>query len=236
MERESAGTSGDNVLRNIINKHLKLNPDAKKVILDNNTSKLSSFIEFLEKSNYVIKPFDKGIKKLTHDHKGKKYSRFGAGLGGLRDPAQELPAHAYFGNLVIMLSKLYYKNILSLKTKTGRAIDGLTNTKVSNHFVDIIMDMYADKDVSGLVNSLKGDEKNLMNSIIFQAGLHKKFKVNTNESLSGLKEKHKIIEGEILAGNNNPELIDELKKVLMKLHHLGAFSIPAVNKYLKQFE
>ena len=83
---------------------------------------------------------------------------------------------------------------------------------------------------------MKGDEKNLMNSIIFQAGLHKKFKVNTNESLSGLKEKHKIIEGEILAGNNNPELINELKKVLMKLYHLGAISIPAVNKYLKQFK
>ena len=33
----------------------------------------------------------------------------------------------------------------------------------------------------------------------------KKYKVNTSESLSGLKEKHKIKEDEILAGNNNPE-------------------------------
>ena len=41
----------------------------------------------------------------------------------------------------------------------------------------------------------------LMNSILFQAGLHKKFKVNTNESLKGLKEKHKIVEGEILTLN-----------------------------------
>ena len=64
----------------------------------------------------------------------------------------------------------------------------------------------------------------------------KKYKVNTSESLSGLKEKHKIIEGEILAGNNNPELINELKQVLMKLHHLGAISIPSIKKYLKQFE
>ena len=30
-------------------------------------------------------------------------------------PAQKLPAQAYFGYLVILLSKLYYKNILSLK-------------------------------------------------------------------------------------------------------------------------
>ena len=77
--------------------------------------------------------------------------------------------------------------------------------------------------------------KKLMNNILFQAGLHKKFKVNTNETLSGLKEKLKIIEGEILAGNNNPELINELKEVLMKIHHLGAISIPAIKKYLYNF-
>ena len=51
------------------------------------------------------------------------------------------------------------------------------------------MDMYADKDVSGFIDSLKSDETNLMNSIIFEAGLPEKFIVNTNESLSGLKQK-----------------------------------------------
>ena len=145
-------------------------------------------IEFLEKTSpYKLEPMAKGINvKYLRDSYGKKYSRFGAGLSGIRDPEKKLPAHAYFGNLVIMLSKLYYKNILPLKHKPGRAIDGLPNTKVSNHFVDIIMDMYADKDVSGLIDSLKRDEKKLMNSILFQAGLHKKFKANTSESLSGL--------------------------------------------------
>ena len=135
-----------------------------------------------------------------------------------------------------MLHKLYYKNILALKSKSGRAIDGLTNAKVSNNFVDIIMVMYANKDVSGQIKNLKTDEKHLLNSIIYQAGLHKKFNVNTNESLTGLKEKHKIIEGEILAGNNNPELVKELKNVLLKIHHFGAISIPAIQKYLKQFQ
>ena len=151
QERESAGSNGDNLLRNIITKYLKLDAQAKKDILNNNTSKISSLVEFLEKGPCQIKPLDKGIKKIIHNINGKKYSRLGAGLGGLRDPAQELPAHAFFGNLVIMLSKLYYKNILSLKSKTGRSMEGLTNTKVSNHFVDIIMDMYANKDVSGLI-------------------------------------------------------------------------------------
>ena len=43
--------------------------------------------------------------------------------------------------------------------------------------------MYNRKVVSGLINDLKRDEKKLMNSILFQAGLHNKFKVNTSETL-----------------------------------------------------
>ena len=120
--------------------------------------------------------------------------------------------------------------------KSGRAIDGLRNSKVSNLFVDIIMDIYANKDISGSMKALNTDETNLMNNILYQAKLHKKYTSNTNETLSQLKEQHKVIEGEILAGNNNPELLKELKNVLMKLHHFKAISIPAINKYLKNFE
>jgi septum formation topological specificity factor MinE len=67
------------------------------------------------------------------------------------------------------------------------------------------------------------------------AGLHKNFKTSTNETLSTIKERFKIVEGEILAGNNNPEVMSELKELLLKLHHLNAISIYALRKYLKQF-
>ncbi len=65
-----------------------------------------------------------------------------------------------------MLSKLHYNNILSVKIKSDCAIDGFRNAKVSNLFVDIIMIMYADKDVSSLIKDLSLDEKNIMNSIM----------------------------------------------------------------------
>ena len=217
---------------------MKLSKLQKDNILTKNIT-VKNLIERLEKpvanGGYDVKPLDKTKIKTKYfiDASGKKYSRFGAGL---KDPEQDIPTYAEFGNMMIMLHKLYYKNILALKLKSGRAIDGLTNAKVSNNFVNIIMDMYANKDVSGQIKNLKTDEKHLLNSIIYQAGLHKKFNVNTNESLTRLKEKHKIIEGEILAGNNNPELVNELKNVLLKIHHLGAISIPAIQKYLKQFQ
>jgi hypothetical protein len=83
---------------------------------------------------------------------------------------------------------------------------------------------------------LSVDEKNLMNSLLFQAKLYRKYITITEETLSQLREKHKVIKGEILAGNDNPKLIKELKDVLMKLYHFKAKSIPAINKYLKFFE
>lgn len=233
MERAGSGKSNDDVLRNII-ANLKLDDYAKNKILNKKSSKLGDLITEL-KSTYKLEPLKKGlqVKKLNTLTGSKKYKRYGAGI---KDPEQELPEYAYFGEIVIMLSKLYYNNILSVKMKSGRAIDGFRNAKVSNFFVDIIMDMYANKNVSNLIKDLSVDEKNLMNSLLFQAKLHKKYTTSTNETLSQLKEKHKVIEGEILAGNDNPKLLKELKDVLMKLYHFKAISIPAINKYLKNFE
>ena len=233
MERALSGKSNDDVLRNILI-NLKIDDFAKGKILNKKASKINDLIGEL-KSTYKLEPIKKGlqIKKLTTLSGAKSYKRFGAGL---KDPEQELPEYAYFGEIVIMLSKLYYHNVLSVKMKSGRAIDGLRNSKVSNLFVDIIMDIFADKNVSGSMKALNIDEKNLMNNILYQAKLHKKFTTNTDETLSQLKEQHRVIEGEILAGNDNPELLKELKNVLMKLHHFKAISIPAINKYLKNFE
>jgi hypothetical protein len=97
------------------------------------------------------------------------------------------------------------------------------------------MDMYNNKNVSSLMKNLKTDEKHLMDSIIYYAGLHKKIPTDTTETITTLKNKYKLIEGEITSGNNAYELKKQLKEVLMQLYHLGAISIPALNKYLKQF-
>jgi hypothetical protein len=66
--------------------------------------------------------------------------------------------------------------------------------------------------------------------------LNKKIVTDTGKSLAGLKEQFKVIEGQIMAGNDNPEVLKELKDVLLKLNHLGAISLSGIKKYLKQFE
>ena len=86
------------------------------------------------------------------------------------------------------------------------------------------------------LKKLNTDEKNLLNSILYMAGLHKKIITDTNESLLNLKQKFKTIEGEFLSGNNNPQVLTELKQVLLKLFHLGALSKNSLKKYLSQFK
>ena len=84
-----------------------------------------------------------------------------------------------------------------------------------------------------LLKKLNTDEKNLLNSILYMAGLHKKIITDTNESLLNLKQKFKTAEGELLSGNNNPQVLAELKQILLKLFHLGALSKNSIKKKFK---
>ena len=183
---------------------------------------------------YEVLEKDYGLQPITDIKTYKLQTRRVFGWG-ISHPDEEIPTYAKFGNLVILLNKLFYKNILSLKTKTGHTIDGFKNTKVSDTLVEIIMKMYRDENVDSLIKNLSSNETNIFNSILFMAGLHKKFKSKHNDTLGELKEKFKVCEGQIISGNNNPEVLKELKEILLKLHHLNAISIPAIKKYLKQF-
>jgi hypothetical protein len=98
------------------------------------------------------------------------------------------------------------------------------------------MKLYYHEDVESLIKKLSTDEKNLLNSILYMAGLHKKIITDTNESLLNLKQKFKTAEGELLSGNNNPQVLAELKQILLKLFHLGALSKNSIKKYLSQFK
>jgi len=231
MERHSSNTNEDDLLTNIVDKYLNMNGYAKHELLPREYRRINNVISELE-TKHSIKPIKQGISTRKTIAGIKRY---GYGIA-VRDPEEELPQYTDFGNLVIMPRKLYYKNILSVKMKNGHSIEGLHNTKVSNLFVDIIMDMYKNKNISSALKSLNTHEQHLMNSILFQAGLHKKYATNNNETLKYLKDKHKVIEGEILSGNNNPELLKELKEVLLSLYHLNAISLPSLKKYLKQFK
>ena len=54
---------------------------------------------------------------------------------------ENIPEHAHFKNVIILLRKLYFKNILAVKYPSLLSISTFKNVKVSEKFVHIIMNM-----------------------------------------------------------------------------------------------
>ena len=72
--------------------------------------------------------------------------------------------------------------------------------------------------------------------MLYMSGLHQTINSDRPDHIKKLRDELKICEGEIIAGDDNPKVIIELKQILMKLYHLGIISLVNVRKHLKQFE
>lgn len=150
---------------------------------------------------------------------------------------ENIPTHVNFGKNIILLNKLYYKNILSVKDKNMHAVEYLPNVKVSDNFVDIIFGMTKKKHPSKEdINVLSTDEQHLFDTLLYISGI-KSSSVSSNkdEIIKELKNQLKLAEGEIRAGNNNPVVKQELKDIIKKLTLYNAVSLKNSKEYLKQF-
>ena len=71
--------------------------------------------------------------------------------------------------------------------------------------------------------------------LLYFSGLHKNINNKKDDHVIKLKDRLKLVESEIRAGNNNPALKSELKDLIHKLHLFGVVSLYNANNYLKQF-
>ena len=153
--------------------------------------------------------------------------------------ADEIPKIYNFGNKVLLLNKLYYKNILSIKDKKGHSIEKLPNIRVSDDFVKIIINIYNNNttDFKNDFNKLDENEQELINLLFFISGLNKEknIDIKRNDKVNKLKERLILVESQIKAGNNNPVVKKELNEIVNKLYLFGAISYNQAKDYLKQF-
>jgi len=157
-------------------------------------------------------------------------------MGLMLNKDEIIPKVCNFGKIQILLNKLYYKNVLSIQNNNGLKIPGLKNTPVSDGFVNIIMKLCKNKELTIQdMNQIKSNEKDLLNSLLKIAGLEKRNITGSglNETIKNLKDRLNIIEGEIEAGNNNTLLKDELYNVLFKLVHFNVISEIQARKHFK---
>jgi hypothetical protein len=226
--------SGENTWDSLFYNYLKLLTAPNKEIYDQlfTTTKRDDIFDELG-TKYGLTPIDKIKKTRVHTSGIYNVNTYGWGI----NKNEEIPKYIKFGNVIILLNKLYHKNILSLKYPSMHAKEFFPNHKVSDTFVEIIMKLSQNEpSPTTLINSLKNEEKEILDTLLYVAGMHKKVNTNKNDTVDKLKKELQLIEGEISAGNNNKELLIELKMVLDKLYLLGVISLNAHKKYYNQFK
>jgi hypothetical protein len=187
--------------------------------------------------NYIkIYDYLKRYFSLTDINKGdlKKVQHEGKTIVGYGLKTESIPDICHFGKNIILLKKLYYNNILSVKNKKMHAIEYFTNVKVSDNFVDVILQMC--KNSKPNINNLTQDEKQLLDTLLHVCGI--KSSANSSKKddvINELKNKFKLAEGQLRAGNNNPLVIKELKDILKKLTLYNVVTLKNSKDYLKQF-
>ena len=191
--------------------------------------------------------FDHLNKKLSlttgieqkHSNADTVGSIFSRSIMGWGMKNEEIPKHAHFGKNIILLDKLFYKNILSIKDKKMHSVEHFPNVKVSDTLTDIIYNMCTKntKPTKEMLNSLKTTERKLFDLLLYVSGLGKNMGVTTakEEYVKELKDRLQLVESQIRAGNNNPVVKTELKEIIQKLYLYNAISMNNGKAYLKQF-
>jgi len=150
--------------------------------------------------------------------------------------AESFPVSCHFGKLMLRPRKLYLENVLSIKWRNGTNVAHFSNVKVSEDLVQLILNMVrGEKPTKMDVQNLSSKERQLYDRLISVSALHKEQVHTMPKTTNDLKKKLALIEGEISAGNNNPQLLDDLKTILYHLEHLGCLTKLQIKQYLAQF-
>lgn len=153
---------------------------------------------------------------------------------GLQPIKHALPKLIDFGRVKISPTSLYYKNTLAIKHKSGNSLTGINNTRVSDQFVSIIMDLLKGKKPTLKDFSRLGiGEKQIYDQLIFMAGLSKDVDNDFGSTKEHMKKRLQLVEGEIGAGNNNPDVKKELHSLLHKMAQCNMIGYDTAKKHYK---
>lgn len=171
--------------------------------------------------------------------RGKQPYVIGAGIA--KSP---IPKIVEFGDVFILLKKLYTENILTIKNKHNKFINGFRDLLVSDIFIDIIFKLIkggtSDNDMNKLFKKLSSDEQIAIGDLMYLAKIHKTHGEGLTKDIDDiridLKKKFIILEGELTAGNDNPKIKKDLFHLVHKMRQYNMISPNELNKYIIQLK
>jgi hypothetical protein len=188
----------------------------------------------------------KDRKKAWNINDAIKAASRGVGSGPPMSPPEppisgvgvkEYPKLVQFGKIYISADELYYKNILKIRNYKKHAIVGIPNVKVSEDLATILLKIIDGGKISkSNLNLLSKKERHIYDQILIMSGLHKTHDNTFDTTAQELKQQLETVEGEIMAGNNNPELLKEVHKLLWTMNSVGLLSGKVALEHFKDIK
>jgi hypothetical protein len=183
---------------------------------------------------YHIIPFKPNDEGVNH----RKYGTYGSREGqhdeyGMGIPKVNEPKLVQFGNVMISLPNLKYKNILSVRTHLGKTIGGTPNVKISAKLSSIILNLLEHiQPTHEELHRLDKQERQLYDRLVYLGRLHTKLPQTNDKSIDELKKRLKLLEGEINIGNNSPQISSDIKHILYSLRDFNVITPKQIKDYL----
>ena len=137
---------------------------------------------------------------------------------------EDEPKFISFGKYLLNKPHLYNDSKLTLRFPSGGAIPTIKPTNVSEDFQEFLIDLIeSGKTNEPLYKSVSKEEKLFFQKISKGAGLVHKLGVKQIPDDSDVKDlsRYKLLFGEVEAGNNNKQMINELKGLILKFMNNG---------------
>lgn len=149
------------------------------------------------------------LKKFTHTR-----IKIGKGI-----ELEEEPKFKTFGKYIIHMRHLADNNVLNVKFPSGGTIPSIKPVQIDDNFKDFIYDVLnSGKMNERHFNNLTKSEQNHFVKIAKGAKLINKLGIKTNDDLTSEAEvnRFELLKGEYDAGNNNGNLVKELRGLVIK--------------------
>ena len=154
---------------------------------------------------------------------GFKHKRIKVGKG-ITLKENKKPNYKTFGKYVIHVGHLVDKNVANFKYPSLASIPSIKPIPITDDYKDFILDMLEnERPNERLLKRLSTEEQKHFERVLKGAGLLNEFKIKKigDEEEKNEIERFNILRGEVLAGNNNDNVLKELKLLIVKFVNDG---------------